>query len=87
MLSVVDLIITYAKQATKAAEQLYKTHQIEAAERKEVATNLIFEFLKASEDIEIDGNMEEVINGCIEAAVFSLPKDDKPKLGKVVNNE
>jgi len=66
-------IIEYAKQAVNAAEQLYKTRQIEADERKQAAAELVYEFI-ALAGMEVTPDVEKVVGGCIEAAVWALPK-------------
>lgn len=71
--TVIDKVIDWAKKATEAAEQLYKTSQIEAAQRKEEATKLVYEFIAAA-GIEADDDMKRIVDGAIEAAVFALPK-------------
>ena len=71
--TVIDKVIDWARKATEAAEQLYKTSQIEAAQRKEEATKLVYEFIEAA-GIEADDNVKKIVDGAIEAAVFALPK-------------
>ena len=73
--TVVDKVINYAKQAAEAAEQMYKTSVIEAAERKEAATNIVFDCLRMT-GLEITDDIKNVVDSCIEAAVFSLPKTE-----------
>ena len=69
----IDRVIDWAKKATEAAEQLYKTSQIEEGRRKEEATRLVYEFIEAA-GVQVDDNMRKIIDGAIEAAVFALPK-------------
>ena len=71
--AVIDKVIGWAQKAAEAAEQLYKTSQIEAGKRKEEATRLVYEFIAAA-GIELDEDMKTIIDGAIEAAVFALPK-------------
>lgn len=71
--ALIDKVIGWAQKAAEAAEQLYKTSQIEAGKRKEEATRLVYEFIAAA-GIEIDEDMKTIIDGAIEAAVFALPK-------------
>lgn len=71
--TLIDKVIGWAQKAAEAAEQLYKTSQIEAGKRKEEATRLVYEFIAAA-GIEIDEDMKTIIDGAIEAAVFALPK-------------
>lgn len=75
-LAVVDKIIEYAKQGVKAAEQMYKASLIEADKRKAEATNIIFDCLKVAE-IEITPEVQKVVQGLIEAAVFVMPKTNE----------
>lgn len=72
-LTIVDKIIEYAKQGIKAAEQMYKATQIAAEERKAKATDIIYECLKVA-GIELTPDVKKVVDGMIEAAVFTLPK-------------
>ncbi len=71
--ALIDKVIGWAQKAAEAAEQLYKTSQIEAGKRKEEATRLVYEFIAAA-GIELDEDMKTIIDGAIEAAVFALPK-------------
>lgn len=67
-------MIGWAQEAARAAEQLYKTSMIEAGQRKEEATRLVYEFIAAA-GVEIDDiDMKKIVDGAIEAAVFALPK-------------
>jgi len=66
-------IIEYAKQAVEAAEQLYKAHEIEAGERKQAATDLVYQLIELA-GVEITMDVEKVVDGCIEAAVWAMPK-------------
>ena len=71
--SIIDKIIDWAAKAAEAAEQLYKASTIGAGERKAEATALVYEFIAAA-GVELDDNMKKVVDGAIEAAVFTLPK-------------
>lgn len=71
--ALVDKIIGWAQKSAEAAEQLYKTSTIEAGQRKEEATKLVYEFIGAA-GIELDDTMKKVVEGAIEAAVFALPQ-------------
>lgn len=71
--ALIDKVIGWAQKAAEAAEQLYKTSQIEAGKRKEEATRLVYEFIAAA-GIELDEDMKTIVDGAIEAAVFALPK-------------
>jgi hypothetical protein len=72
-LSVVDLIVDYAKKAVDAAEQMYKASQIKAEERKATATSLVNTCL-AIVGVERTDEIDKAISGMIEAAVLALPK-------------
>ncbi len=71
--ALIDKAIGWAQKAAEAAEQLYKTSQIEADKRKEAATALVYEFIAAA-GIEADDDMKKIVDGAIEAAVYALPK-------------
>lgn len=72
-LCIVERIIDYAKTAVNAAEQMYKASQIAADERNAKATEIVYKLLEAA-DIEETDKLKDVVDGCIEAAVFVLPK-------------
>lgn len=72
-LSVVDMIIKYAKQAVDAAEQMYKAQAIEAEARKAEAIKIVDSCLEIA-GVERTEEIDKVISGLIEAAVFALPK-------------
>lgn len=71
--ALIDKVLGWAKKAAQAAEQLYKTSTIEAEQRKEEATKLVYDFIEAA-GVEVDDNMKKIVDGAIEAAVFALPK-------------
>ena len=77
-LAIVDQVIDYAKEATAAAEQLYKTSMIEASKRKDAATEIVYNCLKVA-GIEATDDVKKIVDGCIEAAVFVLPKTHEKK--------
>ena len=80
-LNVVDKILEYANRAVDGAEQMYKASQIPKEKRKEAAEDIVYRALEAA-GVEITDEMETVIAGAIEAAVFGLPKthgDDPEK--------
>lgn len=79
-LTIVDKIIDYAQQGIKAAEQMYKATLIAAEERKAKATDIIYECLKVA-GIEATPDVKKVVDGMIEAAVFSLPKTAEEGIG------
>lgn len=72
-LAIVDRIIDYAKEATAAAEQLYKASMIEADKRKAAATEIVYDCLKVA-GIDATDDVKKIVDGCIEAAVFTLPQ-------------
>ncbi len=72
-LCIVERIIDYAKTAVDAAEQMYKASQIAADERNKKATEIVYKLLAAA-DIEMTDKIKDIVDGCIEAAVFALPK-------------
>ena len=76
MLTLLDCVVQYAAEAVKAAEQLYKSNQITAQERKETATQLVYDFIRAA-GIDITDEIKNIVSGCIEAAVLILPKTTK----------
>lgn len=71
--SILDTVIGYASTAVQAAEQLYKTSQIEGDARKAEATALVYKFLQTA-GVELDDEMKAIVDGAIEAAVYALPK-------------
>lgn len=72
-LDTVDKILNYAKKAVDSAEQLYKTSQIPAEQRKAEATRLVHICLQAA-GVDVTEDMQKIIDGAIEAAVYALPK-------------
>lgn len=75
-LAIVDEIIAWAKNGVEAAEQLYKTSNIESEQRKEKATEIVYQYIEAA-GVEMTDDMRKIIDGSIEAAVFALPKTNK----------
>lgn len=71
--ALIDRIIGWAQKAVEAAEQLYKTSQIDADKRKDEATKLVYQYLEAA-GIEADDTIMKIVEGSIEAAVFALPQ-------------
>lgn len=71
--ALIDKIIGWAKKGAEAAEQLYKTSKITEDQRKEEAAKLVYEFINMA-GIELNDDMKKIVDGCIEAAVFALPK-------------
>ena len=72
-LRIVENIIDYAKNAVKAAEQIYLASDMETDGRKEEAKRQVETALKYA-GIEITPEIGNIINTAIEAAVFALPK-------------
>jgi len=70
---IVEKIMEWAKEAVEAAEQLYVAHELKGDERKEAATELVYEMLKVA-NVPLTPKVKKIVNGCIEAAVFALPK-------------
>lgn len=73
-LELVDKIIGYAQCAVEAAEQLYKASQINADERKDAAVQLVYDLLHTA-GVETNDDIRKIVDGCIEAAVYTLPKE------------
>ena len=73
VISVIDTIVDWAKIGVAKAEQLYKVSTIEADQRKESATELVYSCL-AEAGIEVNDNIRKIVDGAIEAAVQALPK-------------
>jgi len=72
-LLMLDKVVDWSRQAVAAAEQLYKTHQLDGDERKAAAANLVHQFAAAA-GIEVTDPLAQVIDGSIEAAVLWMPK-------------
>lgn len=72
-LCIVERIIDYAQKAVEAAEQMYKASQIAADERNAKATEIVYECLNVA-GIEVNDDIRKIVDGLIEAAVFTLPK-------------
>lgn len=72
-LNVIDKILDYSSKAVASAEQMYKASQIPEGKRKEEATALVYQFLEAA-GVTVTEELKPVIDGSIEAAVFTLPK-------------
>lgn len=68
----IDAVIEAADVATQRAEQLCKIGQLPADSRKPEAVEFVKQML-ALEHVEITPNLENVIDGCCEAAVNALP--------------
>lgn len=72
-INVVDKILEYAATGVTAAEQLYKAHQVDGNGRKAKATELVYAYLDAA-GIKVTDDLRPIVDGAIEAMVFSLPK-------------
>lgn len=74
-IAVVDKVIELASKSVSAAEQMKKSNQIPADQRKATAVQLVRDYLTAA-NVEITPDIEKVIAGAVEAAVFVLPKSN-----------
>ena len=72
-LCIIERIINYAKEAVKAAEQIYLASDMKTDERKQAAYDQVITALGYA-GVEITPEIENIINTSIEAAVFALPK-------------
>ncbi len=72
-ISTAEAIIEFADQGVKQAEQLYISNQISADARKTEAVQLTKDLLTAA-GVTITPQIETIINGCVEAATFTLPQ-------------
>lgn len=70
---IVQKVIDYAQEGVMAAEQLYLTSQLDGTDRKKRATELVYAGLVLS-GVEINDELKMVVDGAIEAAVYTLPK-------------
>lgn len=70
-LLIVDKVIGWARKGAEAAEQLYHINSITGDQRKDEATKFVYDALKVAE-IEITPAVEKIVDGCIEAAVFTM---------------
>ena len=83
VISVIDKITDYAQTGVQAAEQLAKSGQITADQRKEEAQKYITTALNMA-GIEITPEIQTAIDGAVECAVVTLPKSNivKPTVTK-----
>ncbi|HEX2986117.1 MAG TPA: hypothetical protein VHO71_04805 [Caproiciproducens sp.] len=72
-ISTAEAIIEFADQGVRQAEQLYISNQISADARKTEAVQLTKDLLTAA-GVTITPQIETIINGCVEAATFTLPQ-------------
>ena len=75
-LLMLDKVVDWSQQAVAAAEQLYKTHQLDGDKRKAEAAKLVHKFAAAA-GVKVTKPLDDVIDGAIEAAVYVLPKTGK----------
>lgn len=73
---VVDKIIEWAQKGVDAAEQMYKSSQLEGDERKQKATEIVYACLEVA-GINVSETDEVIVDGMIEAAVKGLEKTGK----------
>lgn len=85
-IGIVDKIIDYAQIGVEKAEQLYKADQISADARKAEAVQLVKDCLTAL-NIEITPDVEKLIDGSVEAAVFTLPKTSGKQVKNSIENQ
>lgn len=72
-IAIVDKVVELADKSVAAAEQMKKSNQIPADQRKATAVQLVKNYLTAA-NVEITPDIERIIDGAVEAAVFVLPK-------------
>jgi len=72
-LDTVEKIMLYAQEAVETVEQLFRAGNLKGEERKKAATAIIYDMLAVAK-IEVTPKIERIVNACIEAAVFALPK-------------
>jgi uncharacterized protein YpuA (DUF1002 family) len=72
-ITIVDKVIELAEKSVKAVEQMRKSNQIPADQRKATAVQLVKDYLTAA-NVEITPDIEKIIDGAVESAVFVLPK-------------
>jgi hypothetical protein len=76
-ISVIDKVVDYAHTGVQAAEQMAKSGQITAAQRKEQANQYITTALNYA-GIEVTPEIQTAIDGAVECAVAALPKSNLP---------
>lgn len=77
VVSVIDKVVDYAQTGVKAAEQLAKSGQITADQRKSQANQYITTALNYA-GIEVTPEIQTAIDGAVECAVAALPKSNLP---------
>ncbi|MDD3231275.1 MAG: phage holin, LLH family, partial [Oscillospiraceae bacterium] len=83
VVSVIDKVVDYAQTGVKAAEQMAKSGQITADQRKAQANQYITTALNYA-GIEVTPEIQTAIDGAVECAVAALPKSNLPAPAKVV---
>lgn len=76
-IGLVDKIIQWSDKGVQGMEQLAKSSQKPAEQRKPEAIQFVKDCLTAA-NIEITPDVEKIIAGTVEAAVFALPKSNLP---------
>lgn len=79
-ISTAEAIIEFADRGVKRAEQLYQSNRISADARNAKAIELTKDLLTAA-GVTVTSQIEEIIDGCIEAATFELPQTHTPENG------
>lgn len=72
-INIVDKVIEYAQKGVEAAEQMYKSSQLEGEERKQKATEMTYKLLEAA-GIKVDEEKKAIVDGAIESSVYALKK-------------
>jgi hypothetical protein len=72
-IKIVHEVIELASKGADAVEQKKKSGQITTEQRKETAIQFVKDCLTAA-NVEITPDIEKIIDGAVEAAVFALPK-------------
>ena len=73
-----EAIIEFADRGAKRAEQLYLSNRISADARNAKAIELTKDLLTAA-GVTVTPQIEEIIDGCVEAATFELPQTNTPE--------
>jgi len=72
-INVADKIVEYAQQGVLKAEQLRKANEISDDARKAEAIQLVKDLFTVI-NVEVTPDVENAIDGAVEAAVYALPK-------------
>lgn len=81
-IALIDKAIELAQKGAAGAEQLTLSSQLPADQRKAQAIQFVKDCLTAA-NVEITPDVEKIIDGAVEAAVFALPKTHTGTDGKV----